>query len=189
MHENFFRQDVNPIDQATFIVKFMNDSKNTLADVAKITGYSEQWVQLRIDILSYPEYLIVYIYEGKISLGAAQYLAQIEPEPLRVDYCRIASIRGINIATAKNWLTQAQFSKLTPSPSDDVDIENVTTYKPNIDELDCMFCHKKDNVVHLYNGWFHEACRKSFDDVSIEPVVDYDNNNIINENEIKQENV
>jgi hypothetical protein len=51
--------------------------------------------------LTYPDYLVSYIRDGKTSLGAAEYLAQIEPETLRYEYCRIASIHSLYVNITK----------------------------------------------------------------------------------------
>ncbi len=175
MHENLFRKDVNPIDQAVFIRRLISRSGMSEADVAAALNCSPALVASRLEILEYPDYLREYLYEGKISLGAAQYLALIEPEGLRFDYCRIAAIRGINVRTAKDWLTQAQINHLPSDPSAYIPSPDSSNPIPESLRLHCDFCGEADNVINLYSGWHHQQCLDIFQQSLLKESVAVDN--------------
>jgi len=165
VEENLRRKDVNPVDEAIFIAGFMDRNNLSVKDASALLNRSEQFVQSRLDLLHYPDYLLSYIRDGKISLGAAQYLALIQPEYLRRDYCRIASIRGLSINMAKDWLNQSRFNQLPANPDDYRPSESLTSFTPQVSKYECLFCHKLDEVVNLYNGWYHLECKRVYDEV------------------------
>jgi ParB/RepB/Spo0J family partition protein len=162
IEENLRRRDVNPVDEAIFISSFMERNNLSVRETAELLNRSESFINSRINILSYPDYLISYIRDGKISLGAAEYLAQIEPEPLRYDYCRIAALRGLSVMMAKDWLFQSQANRLPQDPNNYQPSPAVDSSEPVYSRYKCVFCHQFDDVINLYNGWFHAECESLY---------------------------
>lgn len=114
VHENLYRADVNPVDQASFLYEYMQRSNLTIEQLAEQLNRTVSWVQSRVQILTYPPYLIEFVGEGKLSMATAEILNQIKNEPLREKYCRDAAIIGLSAARAKFWLAQASLASSTP---------------------------------------------------------------------------
>lgn len=103
LHENLLRRDVNPIDEAIFLSKFMQQQDLDRKEVAKLTHRSFDYINARLEILEYPDYLIEAIGEKQISLGAAEYLAKITDERVRANYVSYAISGGISVKRAIAW--------------------------------------------------------------------------------------
>lgn len=106
VHENLYRADVNPVDQAAFLYEYMQRSNLTIDELAKQLNRTVPWVNSRIQILSYPPYLVEFVGEGKLSMATAEILNQIPNEVIREKYCRDAAIVGLSAVRAKYWLAQ-----------------------------------------------------------------------------------
>lgn len=107
VHENLYRADVNPVDQAAFLYEYMQRSNLTIEELAKQLNRSVSWVNSRIQILSYPPYLVEFVGEGKLSMATAEILNQITNEKVREKYCRDAAMVGLSAVRAKYWLSQS----------------------------------------------------------------------------------
>ena len=164
VEENLRRKDVNPVDEAIYISSFIERNDLSIEETAQLLSRSVSFIRSRLNILTYPDYLVSYIRDGKISLGAAEYLAQIEPETLRYEYCRIASIRGLSVNMAKDWLLQSQMNRLPSNPDNYQPSEMPADSNPAYPQYKCLFCGKVDDVINLYNGWFHSECKHIFDE-------------------------
>ena len=84
-HENLFRDDIDPVDEALYIGKLIGEDESKIPDVASSLNRSVQWVRDRLDILTYPDYFLPALKLGKIKLGVAKSLAQITDEI----YCKM----------------------------------------------------------------------------------------------------
>jgi len=162
IHENLFREDVNPVDQAYFLFRFIKSNNLTIAEVARMLNRSESWVRGRLNILEYDDYLIEYIREGKLSLEAASYLSQIKNPALRRDYSRIAALQGINANRAMYWAKQAEVNKLPSNPAEapDVPPDQLKDDSPLL--VQCALCGEKGNIMQMENVFVHPQCLEEY---------------------------
>jgi len=112
VHENLYRTDVNPVDQATFLARYAMRTNMTPTELAKQVNRSEAWVLSRLGLLNYPEYLIEMVGEGRLSMASAEVLNQIENLAVRESYCRAAAQQGLSATRARYWLAQANLGRL-----------------------------------------------------------------------------
>jgi ParB family chromosome partitioning protein len=162
VHENLFREDVNPVDQAIFLSHYIKSNNLTIAEVSQILNRSESWVRGRLNLLDYPDYLIGYIREGKLSLEAASYLNQIKNPALRRDYSRIAALQGLNANRAMYWMKQAEVNKLPSNPAEapDVPPDQLRDDSPLL--VQCSLCGEKGNIMEMENVFVHPQCLEEY---------------------------
>ena len=103
--ENLKREDVNPVDEAVAVRKYMEATNADTKETARALGYSETWVFSRIEVGEMPEYLQDYLRKGQIKLGVALILNQIKQDSLRADWVALAVRDGVSIAQAEYWLS------------------------------------------------------------------------------------
>ena len=116
--ENLERLDVDPVDEAIFVERFIRESGNSVADVAKALRRSEQWVENRLAVGQMPEYMQEALKSGKLKLGAALALAQITNDAMRHMWVQMAIRDGVTVPVAEYWLQQWRVQQLpggTPS--------------------------------------------------------------------------
>ncbi len=107
-HENLFRDDIDPIDEAIYVGKLVGDDETKIPTVAKSLNRSVQWVEDRLNILTYPDNFVPPLKAGKIKLGVAKALAQIEDEMYRNLFLDQAVRDGMNVWQADYYLAQWQ---------------------------------------------------------------------------------
>jgi ParB/RepB/Spo0J family partition protein len=103
MHENIGREDINPIDWATQLTYLKQQYGLTDAKLAEMTGFSDSWVSQHLQILNYPEEILIAIKSGTLSFSAARELAQIKDEGKRKVYTNAAVKGGVTPGMAANW--------------------------------------------------------------------------------------
>ena len=161
-HENLFREDINPVDQAVFIDRLMVGSSLSVKEVADVLNRSETWVYNRLNILTFPDYLRGYVGEGKLSIGAATHLSKIKDEVLRRDYSRIAAVQGINANRAMFWSKQAEINRLPADTSQapELPVEEAPLDSPLLTH--CAFCGYEGNILEMKLLHSHSKCLIEF---------------------------
>ena len=116
--ENLERADVDPVDEAIFIERFIRQSNKTPAEVAKSLRRSVGWVETRLAVGLMPDYMKACLKSGSLKLGAALALAQIDDDPLRRVWVDMAVRDGISVAQAEFWLHGWRVNKLPGGSGD-----------------------------------------------------------------------
>ncbi len=107
LSENVTRTNLTPVDEALQLHTLVETHPQGTIGVADAIGRTQTWVEDRLDILTWPECLIEYVADRRISLAAAKHLARIE-DPVTLEmYARDAANNGITARTAANWRAQA----------------------------------------------------------------------------------
>lgn len=158
VHENLFREDVNPVDQAVFLSRYVKSNTLTVQEVSKMLNRSESWIRGRLDLLKYPDYLIQYIKENKLSLEAAGYLNQIQNLALRRDYSRIAALQGLNANRALYWSKQAEVNLLPANPAEAPEAPEGEAPIHDILLTPCGLCGDRGNIMEMENIFVHTGC-------------------------------
>ncbi|KKN06084.1 hypothetical protein LCGC14_1080930 [marine sediment metagenome] len=162
-HENFKRRDINPVDAARSLVVFMKEQGLEVESVAVELGWSVSKVRARLEILTYPDYLIAYIQEGKLSQAAAYELARIKSEKVREDYCRIGAQQGVSAKRAKIWVSQVnvvtEMAERTGEQLPTAPSESEQTY---VVQDTCVLCKLEDDIANLLTLSAHDVCVREY---------------------------
>jgi ParB family chromosome partitioning protein len=116
--ENLERADVDPVDEAIFITRFMAQSGKSPAEVSKALRRSVQWVETRIVVGLMPDYMKAHLKVGDLKLGAALALVQIEDDAIRRVWVEMAVRDGVSVAQAEYWLHGWRVSRLPGGSGD-----------------------------------------------------------------------
>ena len=164
MHENFFRQDFNPVDEATFLYSFLKKEGATPESIANIASRTVEWVRSRLIILEYPDFLIEAIAKGKISLGAAQWLAKIEDENQCRRYVDFGIRGGLSVKMAIAWYTSWKNQSLPPVPEQFEAPEGSETPKTIDPTVECQLCFGRVDPQYGKVIYCHPDCHQSYTD-------------------------
>lgn len=152
IHENLYRASVNPVDEAVFLAEYQERSQLSLSELARMVNRSEAWVQTRLDILTYPDYLIEFVHEGKLSMATASILNKIVHPKIKESYCRTASMQGLSATRAKYWLDQANVGAVDPNAiSIETPTENAGPSEPVVVKMRCAIDGLEYDVNYLQN--------------------------------------
>lgn len=158
IHENLFREDVNPVDEARFIVHMIDTYDLSPKDLSNRTGKSESYLRARYELLQYPDYLVTAVAEENISLTAAQWLSKITDENISKEYTRFAIQGGITAKRAEAWYRSWSLGSLPREASTYVEPEEGEQSEPLVLEEKCVICQHRDDVLKMEMGYFHAEC-------------------------------
>lgn len=102
--ENLERSDIDPVDEARFLTRYINTTGKTIDEVAKQLNRSTGYVETRLAIGSMDDHMQDAIKFGGLKLGAALKLAEISDARLRHTWTEMAVRDGISVAQADYWL-------------------------------------------------------------------------------------
>lgn len=106
--ENFHRQDLNPIEQATMLQFMMSELKYSTAEIAAFTNKSREWISRSLALLDLDQAVQEAVAQGRLSPSVANELRVIADKPLRDDYIHYAIEGGCTEKQARDWARQAK---------------------------------------------------------------------------------
>ena len=157
-HENLFREDVDPVDEALYIGKLIAEDESKIVSVADQLNRSVAWVEDRLAILTYPDYFLPSIKSGKIKLGVAKALAQIGDDVYRRMFFDNAIRDGMTVWQADYFLSQWQNGVFKDSTEIIVPGENPKNSQPAVIKQQCAKCGKMAFAPNLQTVWVHIEC-------------------------------
>lgn len=157
-HENLFRDDISPVDEALYIGKLVGDDESKIPDIADQLNRSVSWVEDRLNMLTYPDYFLLPLNEGKIKLGVAKALAQIEDDLYRKMFFNNAVRDGMTVWQADYLLAQYQNGIFKDSKEIIIpDVNPNHSEYPNIKQV-CEKCGQIASPPNLRSAFIHNEC-------------------------------
>ncbi len=156
--ENLERKDTDPVEEALFIGKFVGEDTSKIPDVAKKLNRSVKWVQDRLAILSFPDYMIASIRAGKLSLGVAGWLALIDDDTYRKMYVNTAVLNGMRISDAEYYFNLWACGALQPLNKIDAPQAPDSTQPPEPFSVTCAKCGSVAIEPNFVSVFIHKDC-------------------------------
>lgn len=100
--ENLQRADLTPMDEARVVARF-HERGEPLVAIARLFRRSDAWVRSRLDLLTLPPDLQAAVHDGRIKLGVASALRDVDHEPYRRSLIEEAQRTGATAQTAEVW--------------------------------------------------------------------------------------
>ena len=155
--ENLERADVDPVDEAIFIERYMEQTQKSVEEVAKSVKRSAAWVRSRIEVGKMPEYMHHFLKAGELKLGVALVLSQIDNESTRELWTNIAVRDGASIAQAEYWLYDYNRQKL---PGGTLSTEPPNDFTPVVGQpvmFECAIDGQKYDARTFRTVMIHES--------------------------------
>ena len=158
MAENLYREDINPVDEARYIRKMIEEHSVTPDQLAQMTGKSEAYLQARYELLEYPPYLIDAVEKEQIGLTAAHWLVKIEDDRVRSEYTRFAVSGGITAPRARAWFDSWRAGHV-PTVEGAIVIPDRTEDGAPIPIYDvCTICRQREDITKMAMHYAHDKC-------------------------------
>jgi len=141
--ENLERADVDPVDEANFITRYIAKTGKSVADVATSLKRSVAYVNSRIEVGSMPEYMKEFLKSKQLKLGVALILNQIDDEQTRQLWTGIAVRDGASVAQAEYWLYDYNRQKLPGGTLSTTPPDNFTPDAPQTVMFECALDGEK----------------------------------------------
>lgn len=112
LHENWFREEVDIVDEARFMRKILDVKGLSQEGLAKFLHRSAGYVSQRLAVLDYPDRLRDALSQGQISFSVARELVHID-DIEQLKYYLMHAIRdGCSSDTARLWRTNYALEKV-----------------------------------------------------------------------------
>jgi ParB family chromosome partitioning protein len=151
-NENFFREDLTPVEQAVAIAAEVKEKRMTIEQLAFGFKKTVEWVRRQIAICGWPEEVLDAIHTGKLSVAAASNLAIITEGHYRQMLVRQACENGVTARTTSAWL-QAWRSMLPPAEAIKAEpVDGAEPVTPLVPQAPCLVCHevfRTDELCHV----------------------------------------
>lgn len=118
LHENLYREDVNPVDESSIFQQLRDTHRYSGQEIARMIGRKEGYVSQRLQIVFWPDNLVEALSHNEISFSVARELIIITDVKHRDWLLKHAKESGVNYRTALRWRTewQAQVPSETKEP-------------------------------------------------------------------------
>lgn len=103
LHENLYRKDFGPIEEAKFYQHLIDQFSWTEKTVSERTGKSVGTICGRLQILGYPKDIQAALENEVVKISVAKILAQITNENDRTHYLSLAIKGGATAGTVELW--------------------------------------------------------------------------------------
>lgn len=158
MAENLYRVDINPVDEARYIRKMVEEHNLEPVQLAEMTGKSEAYLQARYELLDYPAYLLDALEQEQIGLTAAQWIAKITDDRVRQEYTRFGILGGLTATRARAWF-ESWKSGQVQTVDGQIVIPDRTAGGEPIPIFDtCVICRTRANISEMNMHYGHDAC-------------------------------
>jgi len=161
IHENMYREDILPGDQAEHFSGLMKHHKLTPLKIAKLIGKSESYVSDRLQILLYPEPLREALDSKQIKFSVARALYKMKNVDVLKELLGYAIKSGITSDLAEQWVNDRN-KQLHPIESDgeySVLDPDSTVYPEQHSE--CVYCTKPVKLADAAIVYMHPDCLNS----------------------------
>lgn len=107
LHENLLREDLSPVDEATFYVELYEKHGRDTDRVAELVRRPRAHVERRLLLIQGDGKVLDALRRGAVTLGVAEELNRITREQDRAFYLDHAERGGCSVRQAREWRAQA----------------------------------------------------------------------------------
>ena len=157
-HENLIRQAVSPVDEAMYLGRLVNERGYTREKIIQELDRSASWVDTRLAMLDYPDYILAEVATERIGLGVAKWLMKITDEATRLNWLEPAARDGINEATAERWFNQWSISVLPIQATPEAVVVASGQEPRQETAIQCAKCLNAGLAKHMHTVWVHREC-------------------------------
>jgi ParB family chromosome partitioning protein len=160
--ENYYREDVNPVEEAAFLDKLLTERCGGDTDVlAALIRHGRGYVEDRLLLLQGDARVLDALRQHKISLAVARELNKYKDSGTRLSHLDAAISGGATAVVVRGWRAQAdEFAAYNPAPAAG-EPGNSSGQAPAVSaQLRCMFCEETDNPHMMKSVWLHSYCEK-----------------------------
>jgi len=163
--ENLERADVDPVDEAIFISQYIEQTHQSVPEVAKALRRSISYVETRLAVGEMPDYMQTHIKTGAMKLGAALALVQITDDNMRRVWCDMAVRDGISVAQAEYWLHGWKVNQLPGGVLDENPPEGYEASAPQQVMFECALDGKKYDCRLFKTAMIYEGNMPLFNSI------------------------
>lgn len=158
--ENFFHEDLTPVELAVAIADEFKSKRMTLDQLAFGFKRTKDWIRRQISICGWPEDVLDVVHAGRLSIAAASNLAMIPDDVYRKSVLKQAAENGVTARVTAAWL-QAYRALLPPEEAVQQEpVDPDAPQMPMVPQAPCLCCHEVFRVDELSHVPLCSICIK-----------------------------
>lgn len=118
LHENMFREDINPIDEGNFFKRLLIKNNWRIIDLSVQIHKSPSYVSRRIQLTEADPLIVGALADNQINLSIADELNRVDDPDTRARLLHYAIHSGATVETVRSWRVQYEMDlhMLPPQP-------------------------------------------------------------------------
>jgi ParB family chromosome partitioning protein len=161
VHENAFREDVNPAEEARYFAHLLEHScEGDVDKLCRLTRQKRGYVEERLILLRGDPEVLAALKERRISMAVARELNRIQDQGYRRMYLDAAARGGATARMVQEWRIHSDrvIPVEPPAPGDGTN--QFSGLPAPITTMMCFLCDGTDDVHEMELLYVHRACRK-----------------------------
>lgn len=160
IHENLYRSEVKPSDEAEHFKYLIEKHKFTPIKVSELIGKSPSYVSDRLAIFNYPQFLRDAMDKKQITFSVARELARIDDLKTMSEYVFYAIRNGLTQEGAHKWVQDFNRSKEQPQITENVYMDPEYN-EPVVEHVgQCIYCKENIKLLEADVVYIHPVCRQ-----------------------------
>jgi len=163
VHENFFREDVNPAEEARYLSHLLEEECGGDVDrLCELTRQQRSYVEGRLILLRGDPDVFEALRQRRLSIAVAKELNRVQDRGYRMMYLDAAIRGGATARIVQEWRIQSE--SMTPAAAPEpTNGENQFTGLPApITTMICLFCDSSAEPWEMELVPMHRRCRAIF---------------------------
>jgi len=158
LHENLFREGLNPVDEARYFERLLEEKNISPGQLAEVIKRPESYIRARLEVLGWHPALITALEERYVSLGVARELAQIDDEE-QLLFCLESAVKGgATEAVARQWKINFRLGQTPAVSSDDSAKKDTFGQEEKAYTVECAICGQPVETIKAKLVYAHRKC-------------------------------
>lgn len=149
LHENLYRENLNPVDEAYIYQQLRDRHRYSGKEIAAMIGRKEGYVSQRLQIILWPDNLVEALATESISFSVARELSIITDTKHRNWLLKHAIESGVNYRTARRWRIEWQSQPQAPDTEPDYTKPPEPEQPLEQPQVLCWWCGKFHPTNHM----------------------------------------
>lgn len=158
IHENLYRANVRPADEAKHFDYLIQKHKLTPNKIAQLISKSDTYVVDRLNILSYPDFLLEAMNDGSIAFAVAREFARFDDLDQMRRSVYYAKRGGMTSEMARKWVQDFKRSKEHSAVQEVPPIAGNGENQPIEHTAMCVYCKEGLRLLEAQVVYMHEKC-------------------------------
>lgn len=163
-HENKFREDLNPAEEARHFLELLeSQAAGDVDKLCSIVKERREYVEARLLLVQGDPTVFRALMDSAISIGVAQELNRINDPARRSMYLESAMQNGASVRMVRDWRIRgnAQDAVMSgqPAAGNPTDFQPVPAAEP--DKMQCYICESAKDAHDLRILYVHDSCARA----------------------------
>lgn len=167
IHENAFREDMNPMQEARFYARVLEEEAGQDVDrVCELVRRERNHVEGRLLLLLGHPQVVAALDDGKLSIAAARALNKLKNVGLLPQLLDTAMHQGATARQVTQWVAEADqlpMVDIQTSAAEDAAAAGAAGVNSSLPQ--CMFCLSQKHLHMMKMVWLHHTCSDMLDDM------------------------